>query len=138
MGRKTCSDVLVYQGKRYTWSVKGYWRCTSMGDRHNLSRLIWAQANGPIPPGHKVIYLDGNRFNVSPDNLACLSHADVQKRRLKDQEYRAISKAMGFYGLLINRINEQLDPSLARLRARKAWETRLQRFGPSGGNRGRV
>lgn len=136
MGRKPHSDVIVFDGRRYTWSSKGYWRCTTMGDRHNLARRIWYRENGPIPPGHKVIYLDGNRFNLSLANLGCFSHAEVQKRRLQNPEYRAIALAQGFYGLLINRVKESLNPSLARERAMKAWATRVLRYGPSGGNVG--
>lgn len=134
MGRKPHAEVLVYKGLRYTWSTKGYWRATTMGDRHNLTRRLWTEAHGPIPGGHKVIYLDGDRFNVRLLNLACLSHAEVQKRRLADPDYRALTACFLTYGHLINAIAMQLDPERARSRGRKIWATRRLRYGISGGN----
>ncbi|OHE63865.1 MAG: hypothetical protein A2001_01505 [Treponema sp. GWC1_61_84] len=136
-GRKPRSEVLVYCGTRYTWSPKGYWRSTTMADRHSLTRRIWTERSGPIPPGHKVIFLDGNRFNVHPDNLACLSHSDCQKRRLLDPEYKMIVKCYVLYGHLIRAIEDKIDPERILRRCEKAWLTRRLRFGPSGGNRGR-
>lgn len=36
-------------------------------------QLIWEAAHGPIPEGHIVIFLDGNRSNLDLDNLALCS-----------------------------------------------------------------
>lgn len=33
-------------------------------------RIVWEQENGPIPPHHAVIFLDGNPINCAADNLA--------------------------------------------------------------------
>lgn len=134
MGRKPTGDVLIYNGQRYTWSIKGYWRSTCSNDRHNLTRLIWETHHGEIPPGHKVIYKDGNRFNVSIENLDCLSHSDFQKQRLEDPEYRMLVKCYTIYGQLIRNIIETTDPERRDLRYRKVWETRRNRYGNSGGN----
>lgn len=41
------------------------WRLT-----HNV---IWEETNGPIPEGMRVIFLDGNSKNLSPENLALIS-----------------------------------------------------------------
>lgn len=40
-------------------------------------RLIWEQAYGPIPKGHKVIFKDGNRHNIVLDNLALVSNSQM-------------------------------------------------------------
>jgi hypothetical protein len=133
-GRKPHGTVLVYKGRRYTWNIKGYWRCTTMGDRHNLTRRIWEEAHGPIPSGHKVIYLDGDRYNVRLSNLLCLSHSDVQRRRLTDPKYRDLVSCIGIYGQLKRHIMDNLDPSRRPESSRKAWITRRLRYGPSGGN----
>mgnify|MGYP000279366726 CR=1 FL=1 len=34
-----------------------------------VHRIIWEEANGEIPEGHKLIFADGNRKNVSLENL---------------------------------------------------------------------
>lgn len=39
-------------------------------------RRIWELANGPIPKGHKIIFLDGNTLNYSLTNLALVSDAE--------------------------------------------------------------
>ena len=132
-GRKPRSAVLVFEGRRYTWSIKnGAWRCTTAADRHNLARRIYERAHGPVPAGHIVIYLDGNRFNLAPENLAAMTHRDVQLRRLQDPDYRAILMATGFYGQLSRAIQDSLDPSRRRTALKKAWETSRRRYGPSG------
>lgn len=35
-------------------------------------RMIWEEAHGPIPKGHVVIFLDGDRTNTVLDNLAMI------------------------------------------------------------------
>lgn len=39
-------------------------------------RLIWEQAHGPIPKGHVIIFLDGNKSNFALNNLYMLSHTE--------------------------------------------------------------
>lgn len=37
--------------------------------------IIWEQAHGPVPPGHVIIFLDGDKRNFDLDNLECISRA---------------------------------------------------------------
>jgi len=39
--------------------------------------LIWEAANGPVPKGHVVIFADGDRSNIAPDNLLLVSRAGL-------------------------------------------------------------
>lgn len=39
-------------------------------------RYIWEQNYGPIPEGHIVIFLDGNRLNFEIDNLGLISQRE--------------------------------------------------------------
>lgn len=39
-------------------------------------RLIWEAANGPIPPQHRVIFLDGDRSNLALENLVLVSYRE--------------------------------------------------------------
>ena len=41
-------------------------------------RLVWEAANGPIPDGHVVVFLDGDRLNIDLDNLRCVPRAVLQ------------------------------------------------------------
>ena len=40
-------------------------------------KLIWAEVNGPIPEKHSVIFADGNKLNLSIDNLLLVSRAEL-------------------------------------------------------------
>lgn len=40
-----------------------------------VHRIVWEEAHGKIPEGHIVVFRDGNKQNLSLDNLACISRA---------------------------------------------------------------
>lgn len=132
-GRKVRGSVIIYNGDRYTWSIKGYWRSTT-GDRHKLTHRIWEEYNGPVPKGYLVFYKDGDRYNISIKNLGCCSRSELQKKRMNDPEYKALNQCFLFYGHLIMAIKTAQDPSRRRRSALKAWITRRARYGFSGGN----
>lgn len=69
--------------------------------------LVWEKANGPVPEGHVVIFLDGNHKNFSLDNLACIprginailnrsrlrsDNADITKVRITQAELKRAMK----------------------------------------------
>ncbi len=59
--------------------VKIAMRRSDTGDKSNFvlkHRLIWEKANGPIPEGCNVIFLDGNKRNFAPENLALVTNAE--------------------------------------------------------------
>ncbi|MCK9327245.1 MAG: HNH endonuclease [Bacteroidales bacterium] len=39
--------------------------------------LVWEEHNGPVPPGHAIIFGDRNRRNFDPENLLCVSRAQL-------------------------------------------------------------
>lgn len=59
--------------------VKIAMRRSDTGDKNNFvpkHRLIWEEANGPIPKGSNVIFLDGNKRNFELENLALVTNAE--------------------------------------------------------------
>lgn len=40
-------------------------------------RLLWEEKYGPIPKGYKVIFKDGNRHNITLENLALVSNSQM-------------------------------------------------------------
>ncbi|MGL5512810.1 MAG: HNH endonuclease signature motif containing protein [Sporomusa sp.] len=40
-------------------------------------RIVWEEANGPVPNGHAVIFADGNQLNSSLENLILVSRAEL-------------------------------------------------------------
>ena len=39
--------------------------------------LMWESANGKVPKNHVVIFLDGDKTNVTMDNLVCISRREL-------------------------------------------------------------
>ena len=57
----------------------GYlWRKTGEGKREwrQEHRLVWEAAHGPVPSGHLLIFLDGDRMNTKLENLALVTRAE--------------------------------------------------------------
>ena len=42
-----------------------------------LHRYLWELENGPIPDGHMLIFLDGNRYNCNLDNLSLVTNGEL-------------------------------------------------------------
>lgn len=63
----------------YTRTTDGYWMQkikdtdTQRERLEFLHKIIWKKHNGPIPKGHCVIFLDGNKSNCKISNLALVS-----------------------------------------------------------------
>ena len=147
-GRRMRNETVEYGGKRYTWS-KGFWRCTTMRDRHNLAWRIYEEHTGKkVEKGMEVFFRDGDHRNLSPGNLVCMSRSEHMKERLKDPDFLAYVHAVGAFARLKKAIADEIEPTrkkafAARMWARrreagtdkvgkKAWETRRAKYGPSG------
>jgi hypothetical protein len=50
---------------------------TASGKWASKQSLIWEAANGPIPKGSRVIFADGNKSNLSLDNLMMVTQAEL-------------------------------------------------------------
>ena len=42
-------------------------------------RKVWEEHHGPIPKGHSIVFLDGDRTNYDITNLACLSKNEIAR-----------------------------------------------------------
>jgi hypothetical protein len=50
-------------------------------DFHTVHHLVWeAAGHPPVPPGHVLIFCDGNKRNFSLDNLELLSRSALMRR----------------------------------------------------------
>jgi len=62
------------RGDGYTWvkiAEPNKWR-----EKH---RLIWEAANGPVPAGRAVIFADGDKMNVTLENLMLITRAQLAR-----------------------------------------------------------
>lgn len=97
------SRGVIWNGLPFYWSTKGYYRDGANGQRKPLHWQVWEQANGqcvPTMPRHVVVFLDGNKHNFAPENLALRSRAKIasqiqgltpeQKRELMLRHWTAV------------------------------------------------
>ncbi|EKN67862.1 HNH endonuclease signature motif containing protein [Schinkia azotoformans] len=61
--------VLIKVSDEGPWNKR--WRL-----KHNV---IWEEANGPIPKGHCLLFLDGNKQNVSLENLQLITRSQLAR-----------------------------------------------------------
>jgi hypothetical protein len=47
-----------------------------------LHRILWEDANGPVPPGHVVAFKDGEKLNCVLENLELMTMADNARRNV--------------------------------------------------------
>lgn len=75
-------------------------------DWQPVHRLLWEEANGPIPPGHVLIFADGDRSNIILSNLCLISRADLAARNNVWTRYpRELAEAIQLAGALKRKIN---------------------------------
>lgn len=77
---KTHRDSLgvIWNRLPFYWTNKGFYRGGSHGARGPLHQMVWAHANRkPVPPGHVVVFLDGDKHNFKASNLALRSRAQI-------------------------------------------------------------
>lgn len=63
-------------------NVDGYWEVKVADPKTWKLKhvIVWEAANGPVPKGHCVIFLDGDKNHISLDNLALISKATNARR----------------------------------------------------------
>lgn len=53
----------------------------------NLHRVVWEHAHGPIPAGHHVHHVNGDRFDNRLDNLECLPHGAHSSHHIRNRPH---------------------------------------------------
>lgn len=114
---EACRATQFKPGQRpHTWKPIGTERInrdgylerkiTDDGPTHHhyeaVHRLIWIEANGPIPDKHVVVFRNGDKTDLRLDNLELISRAELADRNH----------------------HKRYPPELRRAIAQKAWLTR--------------
>ena len=87
--------------------------------------MLWEHYNGsPVPEGLSVVFLDGDRCNLSKGNLAAMTKREQGAHTMQSERNRAMAAAGAAVGRLSTVLNEMADPEARRERIRKSVETR--------------
>lgn len=58
---------------------------------HPVHRLVWAEANGPVPAGHIVVFKPGCKTSaldqITPDKLDCITRQQLMQRNTVHAQY---------------------------------------------------
>ena len=91
---------------------KGEWYYEKVADGPNSNEnwkskhiMVWEEANGPVPEGHMVIFLDGDRTNYDLENLALCPY-DVGME-MNNARLRFGNAKLTETGMLIAKVNLQ-------------------------------
>jgi len=69
----------TYAGRIYRQDSVGLYRSRTGGITTYMHRLIWEELHGPLPLDHVIIFKDGDRENLVPENLQCLHREEAKK-----------------------------------------------------------
>ncbi|MFQ6011711.1 MAG: HNH endonuclease [Nitrososphaerales archaeon] len=82
--KKTLSSKIL---NTHTDPRDGYWRAFLRKDGKTttiaIHRLVYEAFTGPIPQGHHIDHIDGNKSNNTPSNLRALSRSDHRKETVR-------------------------------------------------------
>lgn len=74
-----------------------------------LHRILWQDANGPIPKGHILRFKDGDKLNVCLENLLLISLADNARMNSIHRLPKPLVQVIQLQGQLKRRIREAHD-----------------------------
>lgn len=108
--------------KPHTWHPVGHERISADGyhqvkmsdtgitrrDYLNINHLVWFYAGrGDIPPGHALIFKDGNKLNAALDNLELVTRAELMRRNTVHRYGQAVAQIAQLRGAITRQINRR-------------------------------
>lgn len=89
-------------------------------------RMVWEAANGPVPKGMTLVFMDGNRQNCALENLTLITRRELMLRNTVHNLPKPVAEAVQLLGALRRKINarerkqNQSDSGSARTPVRHA------------------
>ena len=69
--------------------------------------VVYESVHGPIPPKHKVVFLDGNKLNFDINNLVCVSNV-IHAQMCKNRRYKKDAQ-LSETNILITRLEHEIN-----------------------------
>lgn len=73
-----------------------------------IHHIIWREAGREIPPGHALVFKDGNKRNFALDNLELVSRAELMRRNSVHNYGPEIARIHQLQGAITRQINKRL------------------------------
>ncbi len=72
-----------------------------------LHIVLWEAENGPLPKGHAIVFMDGDKTHITLDNLELVSRAELMRRNTLHRYGKEIAGAYQLKGALTRQINRR-------------------------------
>lgn len=76
-------------------------------DYVNVHWLVWRAAGRDIPPGHAIVFRDGNTRNFDLDNLELITRAELMRRNSYHNYGVEIARVVQLRGAITRQINRK-------------------------------
>lgn len=76
-------------------------------DWRGVHLLLWEEHHGPVPPGHAVVFRNGNKADVRIENLELLTRRELMARNTVHNLPAAIVQVVQLRGALVRQINRK-------------------------------
>lgn len=76
-----------------------------------IHHIIWREAGREIPPGHALVFKDGNKHNLVLDNLELVSRAALMRRNSMHNYGPEIARVYQLQGAITRQINKRQGKS---------------------------
>lgn len=74
-----------------------------------VQRLVWEEHRGPIPDGHVVTFIDGDKLNCEIDNLTLVSRQELMSRNTVHNLPEDLRQVVQLKGALVRQINKRSE-----------------------------
>ena len=105
----------------HNWHPVGHERTTDEGylqrkltdtgvtrrDYVNVHWIVWREAGRDIPPGHALIFRDGNKQNFALDNLELVTRAELMRRNTFHRFGPEVARVVQLRGAITRQINRR-------------------------------
>jgi hypothetical protein len=83
-----------------------------------VHRLVWTEANGPIPSGHIVVFKPGKRTavlaQITPEILECITRTQLMARNTRHSNYPPeLNQLIHTRAILTRAINKRIKENRA-------------------------
>jgi hypothetical protein len=69
--------------------------------------LLWEAAHGPLPEGHAVVFINGDRRDIRLENLECITRQELMARNTVHRYPKPIAEAIQLLGALKRQIRRR-------------------------------